>query len=128
MLNDKITDVDDEKDSGISSDYNEDSDILDLLLDEDINETSQDENKDTIDAYVSEHKESNILVSPVKVDHMSSKQIKKKRGPKNKLLFRMAYNKEEEYVKIYQCHLCEKEYKYQSGVSNHFRQVHKLKQ
>ena len=120
--------VEDDKDSGISSDDTDDSDILDLLLEEDNNESAKNESKDTFDLSLSEHEKANIEKTDITVYDEKLKPVKKKRGPKNKLLYRMAYNKEGEYVKIYQCHLCEKEYKYQSGVSNHFRQVHKLKQ
>merc|ERR1711935_831185 len=118
----------DEKDSGISSGDAQDSDILDLLLDDDNNDTSKVEAKDFIDLSVSELEKQNSIQNH---NHFSEKEetpVKKKRGPKNKLLYRMGYNKEGEYVKIYQCHQCEKEYKYQSGVSNHLRQAHKSKQ
>merc|ERR1719347_188862 len=113
---------DEERDSGISCDESRDSDILDLLLDE------ADETESLSEPSLNEDNQKSVS-SPqrdVEIETASHEiSAKKKRGPKNKLQFRMAYNNNGEYVKIYKCHLCDKEYKYQSGVSNHFRQVHR---
>ena len=95
-----------EIDSGISVDENRDTDITDLLVGE---------LDDSIETKMSS------ITNPLN----SSPAINKsKRRSKTKLKYRMEYSENGEIIKIYQCQLCEKEFKYQSGISSHITKVH----